>query len=89
DGKKDRYDPADAIPSAAAYLKHNGAPQRMKTAIFQYNHSSDYVDLVLDWAKRYAGGEFKVVQANGINCEDNELPANIGDLVEQIIQFAM
>ncbi|MFA1541275.1 C40 family peptidase [Actinomadura monticuli] len=89
DGKKDRYDPADAIPSAAAYLKHNGAPQRMKTAIFQYNHSSDYVDLVLDWAKRYVGGDFKVVQANGVNCEDNELPANVGALVQQIIQFAL
>src|SRR4051794_7351984 len=34
DGKKDRYDPADAIPSAARYLKHNGAPDRMRTAIF-------------------------------------------------------
>jgi cell wall-associated NlpC family hydrolase len=89
DGKKDRYDPEDAIPSAAAYLKHNGAPQRMKTAIFQYNHSSDYVDLVLDWAKRYAGGEFKVVQANGINCEDNDLPANVGELVQEIIKFAL
>ncbi|MEV4671936.1 MULTISPECIES: NlpC/P60 family protein [Actinomadura] len=89
DGRKDRYDPADAIPSAAAYLKHNGAPQRMRTAIFQYNHSSDYVDLVLDWAKRYVGGDFKVVQANGVNCEDNELPANVGALVQKIIEFAM
>ena len=34
DGKKDRYDPADAIPAAARYLKHNGAPDRMRTAIF-------------------------------------------------------
>ncbi|SNS61058.1 Transglycosylase SLT domain-containing protein [Actinomadura meyerae] len=89
DGRKDRYDPADAIPSAAAYLKHNGAPQRMRTAIFQYNHSSDYVDLVLDWAKRYVGGDFKVVQANGVNCGDNELPANVGALVQKIIEFAM
>ncbi|MES9608858.1 NlpC/P60 family protein [Actinomadura sp. NPDC000929] len=89
DGKKDRYDPADAIPTAAAYLKHNGAPERMRTAIFQYNHSWDYVDLVLDWAKRYVGGDFKPVQANGINCEDNELPANVGALVKTIIAFAM
>lgn len=89
DGKKDRYDPADAVPTAAAYLKHNGAPERMRTAIFQYNHSWDYVDLVLDWAKRYVGGEFKAVQANGINCEDNELPANVGALVKTIIAFAM
>ncbi|MFI0410958.1 NlpC/P60 family protein [Actinomadura sp. 3N508] len=89
DGKKDRYDPVDAIPSAAAYLKHNGAPRRMRTAIFQYNHSWDYVNLVLDWAKRYVGGDFKVVQANGIECEDNDLPANASALVKQIIAFAM
>ncbi|WP_141578198.1 bifunctional lytic transglycosylase/C40 family peptidase [Actinomadura sp. WMMA1423] len=89
DGKKDRYNPADAIPTAAAYLKHNGAPTRMRTAIFQYNHSWDYVDLVLTWAKRYVGGEFKVVQANGINCEDNRLPANVSALVKTIIAFAM
>lgn len=89
DGRKDRYDPADAIPSAAAYLKHNGAPQRMRTAIFQYNHSWDYVNLVLDWARRYVGGDFKVVQANGINCADNGLPENATDLVKRIIAFAM
>ncbi|MFG2085575.1 MULTISPECIES: NlpC/P60 family protein [unclassified Spirillospora] len=89
DGRKDRYDPEDAIPSAANYLKHSGAPDRMRTAIFAYNHSWDYVDLVLEWAERYVGGEFKVVQATGVNCEDNELPANAGDIVKQIISFAM
>jgi cell wall-associated NlpC family hydrolase len=89
DGKKDLYDPADAIPSAAAYLKHNGAPQRMKTAIFQYNHSWDYVNLVLTWAKRYASGDFEAVQSSGVNCEDNDLPANAGALVQKIIAFAL
>lgn len=89
DGKKDRYDPDDAIPSAAAYLKHNGAPARMRTAIFQYNHSWDYVNLVLDWAKKYVGGDFKVVQSNGVECQDNQLPANASELVKRIIAFAM
>ncbi|RFS84753.1 hypothetical protein D0T12_14590 [Actinomadura spongiicola] len=89
DGRKNRYDPADAIPSAAAYLKHNGAPRRMRTAIFQYNHSWDYVNLVLDWAKRYVGGDFEVVQTNGVECEDNDLPVNASDLVKRIIAFAM
>ncbi|GAA2169311.1 NlpC/P60 family protein [Actinomadura napierensis] len=89
DGKKNRYDPADAIPTAAAYLKHNGAPQRMKTAIFQYNHSWDYVNLVLTWAKRYANGDFEAVQSNGVNCEDNDLPANASALVQKIIAFAL
>ncbi|MGP4023785.1 C40 family peptidase [Actinomadura sp. 3N407] len=89
DGRKDRYDPADAIPSAANYLKHSGAPERMRTALFAYNHSWDYVDLVLEWAERYVGGDFEVVQATGIDCDDNELPANGGDLVKRIISFAM
>ncbi|MBO2446863.1 bifunctional lytic transglycosylase/C40 family peptidase [Actinomadura barringtoniae] len=89
DHKKDRYDPADAIPTAAAYLKHNGAPQRMKTAIFMYNHSWDYVNLVLDWAKKYGGGDFKVVQSNGIDCQDNQLPPGLSGLVARIVAFAM
>ncbi|MFD0685036.1 C40 family peptidase [Actinomadura fibrosa] len=89
DGRKDRYKPADAIFTAAAYLKHNGAPQRMKTAIFMYNHSWDYVNLVLDWAKRYVGGDFTVVQSNGVDCQDNDLPASASGVVKQIIEFAM
>jgi cell wall-associated NlpC family hydrolase len=90
DGKKDRYDPADAIPSAAAYLKHNGAPNRMRTAIFMYNHSWGYVDTVLSWAKHYANGQFNVVQADGPVCADNNLLSGISDaVVARIISFAM
>lgn len=90
DGKKDRYDPRDAIPGAARYLKHNGAPDRMRTAIFMYNHSNDYVNLVLSWAERYAGGGFKAVQANGPACADTAgLPANADPLIQRIIDFAM
>jgi cell wall-associated NlpC family hydrolase len=90
DGKKDRYDPADAIPSAAAYLKHNGAPDRMRTAIFMYNHSWGYVDAVLGWAKRYASGDFSVVEAGGAVCADNAALNGISDaVVAKIISFAM
>jgi cell wall-associated NlpC family hydrolase len=90
DGKKDRYDPVDAIPTAARYLKHNGAPNRMRTAIFMYNHSWDYVNLVLSWATRYAGGGFSVVQANGPVCADTQgLPVAASGLVARIIAFAL
>ncbi|WP_019629497.1 NlpC/P60 family protein [Actinomadura atramentaria] len=89
DGKKDRYDPADAIPTAAKYLKHNGAPERMRTAIFMYNHSSDYVDLVLDWAKKYASGNFEAVQSDGVNCDDDDLPPEASALVQKILAFAL
>jgi cell wall-associated NlpC family hydrolase len=53
DGKKDRYDPADAIPGAANLLKHDGADHDLRGAIHQYNHSWDYVNQVMDLARRY------------------------------------
>jgi NlpC/P60 family protein/transglycosylase-like protein with SLT domain len=90
DGKKDRYDPADAIPSAARYLKHNGAPERMRSAIFRYNHSWDYVNLVLSWARRYAGGDFTIVQVNGPVCSDTEgLPVVSNAMISRVIAFAL
>ncbi|MEU9018577.1 bifunctional lytic transglycosylase/C40 family peptidase [Actinomadura sp. NPDC048394] len=54
DGRTNIYDPADAIPAAARYLKHNGAPGKVRAALFQYNHSDQYVDLVLRQASAYA-----------------------------------
>ncbi|MEU5995258.1 NlpC/P60 family protein [Spirillospora sp. NPDC047418] len=56
DGRRDVYDPADAIPAAARYLKHGGAPERVRAALFQYNHSRAYVDKVLQQARSYAQG---------------------------------
>ncbi|MEU4820334.1 bifunctional lytic transglycosylase/C40 family peptidase [Actinomadura sp. NPDC023710] len=57
DGRKDIYNPADAIPAAARYLKHNGAPGKIRAALFQYNHSDQYVDLVLQQARTYTAHE--------------------------------
>ncbi|MFV2216625.1 NlpC/P60 family protein [Actinomadura sp. LOL_016] len=54
DGRTDVYDPADAIPAAARYLQHNGAPDKIRTALFAYNHSDAYVDKVLKQARVYA-----------------------------------
>ena len=56
DGDKDRYDPVDAIWGAANYLCSNGAgdPARLRDAIWNYNHSWDYVDDVLRRADEYA-----------------------------------
>jgi cell wall-associated NlpC family hydrolase len=89
DGKKSRYDPADAIPGAANYLKRSGAPTRVKAAIFAYNHSAQYVDNVLSWATRYASGTFNVVQANGPTCFDlNGAPAAPNAVVAKVIDFA-
>jgi len=40
----------DAILAAARYLVANGAPGDMRTALYHYNHSTDYVAAVLDYA---------------------------------------
>ncbi|MDE3069120.1 MAG: bifunctional lytic transglycosylase/C40 family peptidase [Acidobacteriota bacterium] len=53
-GAPDRWDPADAIVSAANFLKHNGAPDDIAAAVFAYNHSQAYVQQVLAWAGLYA-----------------------------------
>jgi cell wall-associated NlpC family hydrolase len=53
DGTKDVYNPADAIPSAAHYLKASGALHDIRSALFTYNRSTEYVETVLSWAGRY------------------------------------
>ncbi len=57
DGEIDRWDPADAIFSAANYLRASGAPGDYERAIFAYNHADWYVREVEEWASRYRGGE--------------------------------
>jgi cell wall-associated NlpC family hydrolase len=52
-GRPDRWNPADAIYSAANYLRANGAPAELRRAIFAYNHSNAYVEQVLSWAATY------------------------------------
>jgi cell wall-associated NlpC family hydrolase len=55
DGTADRWDPADAIVSAANYLKANGAADNINQALYAYNHSQVYVNQVEQWANVYAG----------------------------------
>ena len=53
DGKKDPYNPVDAICAAGRYLKAAGAQDNLYDAIFAYNHADWYVDEVLLYAKQY------------------------------------
>jgi hypothetical protein len=55
DGKKDPYNPVDAIFAAARYLKAAGYEESVDRAIFAYNHAQWYVDSVLLRAKLIAG----------------------------------
>ena len=53
DGKKDPYNPVDAICAAAHYLKLAGGNDDLYQAIFAYNHADWYVQEVLLYARAY------------------------------------
>jgi murein DD-endopeptidase MepM/ murein hydrolase activator NlpD len=55
DGFKDPYNPADAIFTAARYLRAAGGDQNIKAAVFSYNHSAAYVDSVMLRAQLLGG----------------------------------
>ncbi|MGD9737252.1 MAG: lytic murein transglycosylase [Solirubrobacterales bacterium] len=53
DGRKDPYNPVDAICAAAHYLKVAGGDHDLYQAIFAYNHADWYVQEVLLYARAY------------------------------------
>jgi hypothetical protein len=55
DGKKDPYNPVDAIFAAARYLRAAGGDKNINQAIFAYNHADWYVQSVLLRAKLIGG----------------------------------
>jgi hypothetical protein len=55
DGRKDPYNPVDAIFAAARYLKAAGYEHDVRRAIFAYNHADWYVDSVLLRSRLIAG----------------------------------
>ena len=55
DGKKDPFNPVDAIFAAARYLKAANYESDVRGAIFAYNHADWYVDSVLLRARLIAG----------------------------------
>jgi cell wall-associated NlpC family hydrolase len=59
------YDPADAIAGAAKYLLEHGVQDDPAGAVFAYNHSESYVQLVLSYAATYASGGYTVAQQAG------------------------
>jgi murein DD-endopeptidase MepM/ murein hydrolase activator NlpD len=54
DGEKDPFNPADAIFTAARYLKAAGGDTDLRKAIWAYNHADWYVDQVMDGASQVA-----------------------------------
>src|SRR3954447_4520120 len=55
DGRRDPYNPVDAIFAAARYLKAAGYEKSVRGAIFSYNHADWYVDSVMLRARLIAG----------------------------------
>jgi hypothetical protein len=53
DGRKDPYNPVDAICAAAHYLKLSGGTSDLYNAILSYNHADWYVQEVLLYARAY------------------------------------
>ncbi len=69
DGTASRWDPADAIFSAANYLRASGAPRDYRLAILAYNHSAAYLQAVEAWARRYRGEAAAQVEPTGAPAE--------------------
>jgi cell wall-associated NlpC family hydrolase len=89
DGIVNVYDPGDAIPSAAAFLKANGAPASLQAALFAYNHSDGYVTDVLDQAARYAAGGTRVLAAEqGPACQQAGLGPLPAGTAGKVIAYA-
>jgi soluble lytic murein transglycosylase-like protein len=55
DGRKDPFNPVDAIFAAARYLKAAGAQDDLRRSIFAYNHADWYVESVLMRARLIGG----------------------------------
>ncbi len=55
DGVRNPNNVYDAVPAAVAHLCPNGRVTDIEAAIFAYNRSTAYVQLVLVWAARYTG----------------------------------
>jgi cell wall-associated NlpC family hydrolase len=81
--------PADAIPAAARLLIANGAPGNLQQAIFAYNHSESYVQLVLSWAARYAAGGAQDISAAGSAvCQQEDLGPLPAGTAGKILAYA-
>ncbi|HET6507390.1 MAG TPA: lytic transglycosylase domain-containing protein [Baekduia sp.] len=76
DGRADPMTAADAIMSAARYLKHLGAPGDWHRALLGYNHAEWYVRKVLDQARSLTA---KDASADASLCTDDlALPSGAG-----------
>ncbi len=81
DGRRDVYDPDDAIPGAANYLKASGAPADWDRALFAYNHAAWYVADVKALAERYRGDPVGIGGIPAGSGESQTLPIGVSWLL--------
>jgi cell wall-associated NlpC family hydrolase len=87
DGEADRWDPVDAVFSAANYLRASGAPNDIPAALYAYNHSQAYVEQVLAWADLY---QEQAATASGPSADTTLLVGGGGAAVAQAaVSFAL
>ncbi|MCP5028813.1 MAG: peptidoglycan DD-metalloendopeptidase family protein [Actinomycetia bacterium] len=65
DGTADPQNVYDAVPTAVKHLCPDGQLTDIDAAIFSYNHSTAYVQLVLQWADTYTGAVSAIPIAAG------------------------
>ena len=78
DGDRDPNNVNDASLASADYLcaydRDVSVRKERRAAVFSYNHSWDYVDLVLAWADAYAGGTPVLTGSLALALEDPTKP---------------
>jgi membrane-bound lytic murein transglycosylase B len=81
DGTKDPQDIDDAATASAVYLCAGSddlaTDAGRRAAVHRYNHSNEYVELVLSIAATYAGGEYTAVP-NGTPSSSTLVPQDFG-----------
>lgn len=81
DGKRNVFDPRDAVPGAANYLCANGAGEesRVDNALWHYNHDYSYVAKVKDVASDYRDRAYAVplsgLDAAAMSKDHHDYPA--------------
>ncbi|MDA0168428.1 hypothetical protein OJ998_04955 [Solirubrobacter taibaiensis] len=83
DGGTDIYQPADAVATAANYLRASGAPADWRRAIFAYNHADWYVDKVVAQAAVYRDAATANTPITGPNVPTTLVPAT-GDWLADV-----
>ena len=75
DGRRDPNNVVDAALASGSYLctgdRDVDVEKDRRAAVFSYNHSWDYVDLVLAWADAYAGGTPVLTGSLGALADDD------------------